>query len=227
MKEVTAVPDLNEEYLRAALRDLRDSALPALRPPNVDEVERLAARRQSVNTASLVGVAVLLLIGAIVLANVTKPPRPGPGLTPTATPSMASTASVTPMPATGTPTPATASFTVSALEVTLTDAPGGYRHGVITIRVRADGPGEVAAALLLVTSAERRPDGDWHRCGADSDQDWSLCDLGVLAIGTTSTLSLPIQVPAGQGHRDDVLGSVRLRLDQVEYEPVTIRVANP
>ena len=226
------MPELEDEYLRAALRDLRDSALPALRPPNLDEVQRLASRRQSVNTGTLVGVAVLLLIGAIVLANLTKPPRPAPLPPPTPSPtSSARPAPVTPSATPGTGGSAPASFTVSAPAVTLTDDPDGSRHGIITVSVRADGPAEVAAAILLVTSAQRRTDGDWHRCGADSDQDWSLCDLGVMAVGTTTTLSLPIRIPASQGPRDDVLGSVRLRVgeaeDPVEYEPVMIRVANP
>ena len=92
------MPELDDDYLRAALRDLRDSALPAIRQPRVEELEHLARRRQSTNTAGLVCLMVLLLIGAIALANLTKPPPPiEPGPTPTATPT---TTPVTTTPAT-------------------------------------------------------------------------------------------------------------------------------
>ena len=69
------MPELDDEYLRAALRDLRNSALPAIRPPRIEDIEHLARRRQSTSTAGLAGLGVLLLIGAIVLANLTKPPH--------------------------------------------------------------------------------------------------------------------------------------------------------
>jgi hypothetical protein len=382
------VPELNDDYLRAALRGLRDSALPAIRQPSLDEVEHLARRRQSTNTAGLVSLMVLLLIGAIAIANLTKPPPPiEPGPTPTATP--------TPIPVTTTPAtqgagelanatiampfdpayegpcpdqpltytngqhdgshtvagggtaswsarilatvradvdhdgtdevivkadctvgndraqwvvalrpfgdggwvtlgvivtegpdsvaigdlaatsegevmitvgnyvssgdtgvpPAVwpqrtyawtgrgfaqaagptsfagdanvASFAVTAPPVTLADGPGKFRSGTLTVTVRADGPHAVAAAVLIIASADRQPGGDWRRCGSDSDANWVLCDLGLLAVGESVTLSLPVQVDPDVRLPGGILGGVSVRTDQFEYEPVAIRVADP
>jgi hypothetical protein len=230
MREVTRMPELEDEYLRAALRDLRDSALPALRPPNLDEVERLASRRQSVNTGTLVGVAVLLLIGAIVLANLTKPPpaRPTPTATPAVTQSSGPATTLSPSPtATATTPTAGTAFAIDLLPITLTAGSGGDREGVIEITVRALGPVAGPGAVLIETRAGRGTGGDWDRCGAESDADWSLCDLGVLAVGSAMTLRLPIRVGPELPLDDGRIGTITVRADRNEYEPVTIRVANP
>jgi hypothetical protein len=189
----------------------------------------LASRRQSVNTASLVGIGVLLLIGAIVLANVTKPPRPEPRPTPAVTLTLSTTpTSMTPGPTTpGASTQVPAAFDVTASPVVLTDPVDDFRDGVITLSVRADGPGEVAAALLIITSAERRPGGDWDRCGTDSDAEWALCDLGVLVVGSSMTLQLPIRVGPDVDLTEGAIGTYTLRADQTRYDSETIRVANP
>ena len=123
--------------------------------------------------------------------------------------------------------PVVASFTVTAPPVALTEGSDGFREGTLTATVRADGPGGVEVGLMVVTSAERGPGGDWARCGADSSVQWALCDLGVLAVGASRTFSLPIRVPADLYLGDGTIGMMVVRIDQFEYEPVTIHVANP
>ena len=387
------MPELNDDYLRAALRGLRDSALPAIRPPSLEEVEHLARRRQSTNTAGLVSLMVLLLIGAIAIANLTKPPPPiEPSPTPTATSTPLATTAATPGagelanatidlplnpplhgpcpdqplpftkpltftngqhdgrhpmagggttwwsarilatvradvdhnglddviikvdcsvgdrrtqwvialrpigqdgwttlgviatenppssptigdlavtsdgdvvisvgsnlssgPTEGPPTvwqqrsyvwtdqgflqsagPTSfagdtdvASFAITAPPVTLTDGSDGFRTGTLTVTVRANGPSAVAAALLITTHADRQAGGDWTRCGSDSDANWVLCDLGVLAVGESVTLSLPILVHPELPFPAATLGDLAVRTDLGDYAPVTIRVANP
>ena len=120
-----------------------------------------------------------------------------------------------------------ASFAITAPPVTLTDGSEGFRTGTLTVTVRANGPSAVAAALLITTNADRQSGGDWGRCGSDSDANWVLCDLGVLAVGESVTISLPVLVHPDVPLPGGTLGDLAVRTDLGDYASVTIRVANP
>jgi hypothetical protein len=121
--------------------------------------------------------------------------------------------------------PAAARFTVEVAPVRLGQPSGETRDGTITVTVRAHGPQAVKAALALAMWSERGPGGDWARCGPASDNR-AVCDLGVQAAGSAVTLNLPIRVCTCLGLGDGHIATAVVQLDQFEYEPVTIRVAN-
>ena len=81
-------------------------------------------------------------------------------------------------------------------------------------------------AMAVALAAERRPGGDWARCGPDSDDNRAACDLGVLAVGSTVTLKLPIRTGPNRGF-GDTIAIAAIQHDQFEFEPVTIRATNP
>jgi len=121
--------------------------------------------------------------------------------------------------------PTVAAFTVQAAPVALSQS-GDFWDSTITVTVRADGPQAVAARLAVAVAGERRPVGDWARCGPGSDDNRAVCDLGVMAAGSTVTLRLPIRTAYDQGLQDGHIAIVAIQTDQSRYEPVAISVAS-
>ena len=116
--------------------------------------------------------------------------------------------------------PAVASFTVTPQLAALGDPAAEFRTGTLTVDIQARGPRPVATGLLVFDNGlEAREGGDWGRCQHRTDNDWTLCDLGVLNPGDRRTITLPVRVYASNG---DGFGYVQLRTDVFEHERVQI-----
>lgn len=116
--------------------------------------------------------------------------------------------------------PAVASFTVTPQIVTQGGPSGGDRTGTLSVGIKAHGPQAVPIALLVFEhDLTAREGGDWGGCQHGQNDDWTLCDLGVLKAGDERTITLPVLV-----HDNDSIdvGYVQLRTDLFEYERVRI-----
>jgi hypothetical protein len=119
-------------------------------------------------------------------------------------------------PTTFTADPAVASFAQG-------DPSAEFRDGTLTVGIEARGPGPAATRLLVLDDGlEARAGGDWGQCQHQTDDDWTICDLGVLSPGDRRTITLPVRVYASNG---EGFGYVQLRTDIFEHEQV--RIPNP
>ncbi|MBX6751702.1 MAG: hypothetical protein IRY85_18935 [Micromonosporaceae bacterium] len=90
------MPELDEDALRAALRDLYESALPLVRPPGVDAVQRRIRRRTATGAAALAMTAMAAVVTIVLtLPLAIRGPLPNDTPTPSTT---SATATITRSP---------------------------------------------------------------------------------------------------------------------------------
>ena len=116
--------------------------------------------------------------------------------------------------------PAVASFTVTPRLAAEGDPSAEFRDGTLTVGIEARGPQPVATTLLVFGDGlDAREGGDWGQCQHRTDNDWALCDLGILSLGDRRTIALPVRLYASNG---DGFGYVQLRTDVFEHGRVQI-----
>ena len=104
----------------------------------------------------------------------------------------------------------------------------GVRAGALTVVVRNDGPATVDLTLYALLTMAATAGGDWSRCVAPeplpAGGTVASCPLGTLTAGSSITLRLPVQWPAGPAVPSADGGSLQLRTAGLKFADYQVTV---